>query len=75
MVLVYQCLVLTLPAFKLLHVSAVSSWSWLWVTLPIWAPSALLAVVLGAEKLAGLGKTKAAAQERGLAMEPSVVNY
>jgi hypothetical protein len=55
-VLVYQCLVMALPMLKLLHISAVSEWSWLWITLPVWAPSALLAVVLGVEQVTRLGK-------------------
>ncbi|MFD1872692.1 hypothetical protein [Hymenobacter bucti] len=74
-ILIYQCLVMTLPALKLLHVPTVSSWSWLWITLPIWAPSALLALVLGAEQLARLGKAKADGQEHSLAMEPSAATY
>ncbi|RZJ89880.1 MAG: hypothetical protein EOO60_09545, partial [Hymenobacter sp.] len=43
LVLIYQCLVMLLPALKFLQVSAVSEWSWFWITLPIWAPSILLA--------------------------------
>lgn len=58
LVLMYQCLVMTLPVLKLLHVVAVSEWSWFWITLPVWAPSALLAVVLIGEKVAQLGKGK-----------------
>jgi hypothetical protein len=58
LVLICQCLVMALPILKLLHVSPVSSWSWLWVTLPLWSPSVLLALVLGVEQLASIGKAK-----------------
>lgn len=75
LVLIYQCLVMALPALKLLHVPAVSGWSWLWITLPVWAPSALLVMVLGVEQLVGLGKAKVEGQEHGLALEPSAANY
>ena len=74
LVLIFQCLVMALPALKLLHVSPVSNWPWLWVTLPIWSPSALLAMVLGGEQLAGLGKAKALGQEHGILVGTSVVN-
>lgn len=70
LVIVCQCLVMALPILKLLHVSAVSNWSWLWVTLPLWAPSVLLAVVLGVEQLASIGKAK----EGSLLVGTSVVN-
>lgn len=73
LVLIYQCLVMTLPALKLLHVPAVSEWSWVWIALPVWAPSALLAVVLGVEQLTQLGKAKVSNQAHVLG-EPSTVN-
>jgi hypothetical protein len=70
----YQCVVMTLPTLKFLHVHAVSEWSWVWVTLPIWAPSALLAIVLVAEKVTQLGKTKASNRAHSLVEETSIVN-
>jgi hypothetical protein len=70
LILVCQCLVMALPILKLLHVSPVSTWSWLWVMLPFWAPSVLLAVVLGIEQLASLGKAK----EGSLLVGTSVAN-
>lgn len=75
MVLVYQCLVMTLPVLKLLHVPAVSEWPWFLVTLPVWAPSALLAVVLGVEKVSQLGKVKTSNQTHILVGEHSATNY
>jgi hypothetical protein len=74
LVLIYQCVVMTLPTLKFLQVHAVSEWSWVWVTLPIWAPSALLAIVLVAEKVAQLGKAKTGSQARRLVEEPSAAN-
>ncbi|RZK87984.1 MAG: hypothetical protein EOO62_38365 [Hymenobacter sp.] len=71
MVLVYQCLVMTLPVLKLMQVPAVSKWSWFLITLPIWAPSALLAVVLGVEKVAQLTKGKAASPAHSLVSSPA----
>ncbi|TVT42545.1 hypothetical protein FNT36_00115 [Hymenobacter setariae] len=73
-VLVFQCLVMTLPTLKLLKVPVVSNWSWLWVTLPVWAPSVLLAVVLVGEKVMQWGKAKAASPARNLVVEPSPIN-
>lgn len=74
-VLIYQCFVMALPALKLLHVSSVSTWSWGWVTMPVWAPSALLALVLGAERVMQLGKAKADAPHHEIAMETSAASY
>lgn len=73
-VLVFQCLVMTLPALKLLQVAVVSNWPWLWVTLPIWSPSVLLALVLIGEKVVQLSKTKVDSQVRSLVAEPSPAN-
>ncbi len=75
LVLMYQCLVMTLPALKLWHVPTISDWSWAWITLPIWAPSVLLAVVLGVEQLAKLGKTKVTSQVHSLSTNPSAASY
>lgn len=75
LVLIYQCLVMTLPALKFLHVAVVSEWSWFWITLPVWAPSVLLAVVLVVEQVAKLSKAKASDQEHSLVGEPSPANY
>lgn len=72
-VLVFQCLVMTLPTLKFLQVPVVSNWPWLWVTLPIWSPSVLLAIVLAGEKIAQWGK-KAASPTHNLAVEPSPIN-
>jgi hypothetical protein len=74
LVLMYQCVVMTLPTLKFLHVNAVSEWSWFWVTLPIWAPSVLLAIVLVAEKVTQLGKAKVSSQARSLVEETSAIN-
>jgi hypothetical protein len=75
LILAYQCLVMMLPALKFLHVPTVNEWSWAWVTLPIWAPIALLAVVLVVEQVVQLGKAKPSDQLHSLVGEPSVVNY
>jgi hypothetical protein len=69
LVLAYQCLVMTLPAFKLLHVSTVAEWSWLWIMLPVWGPSALLVLVLGIEQMARLGKAKEGTSVHSLTVE------
>ena len=55
-ILLYQCLLVALPALKLLHLTKISQWSWLWVTVPIWAPSALLALILALEWVTDRGK-------------------
>jgi hypothetical protein len=73
-VLVLQCLVMTLPTLKFLQVPVVSEWSWLWVTLPIWSPSVLLAVVLAGEKIMQLANSKVASPVRSLVVEPSPAN-
>lgn len=75
LVLTYQCLVLLLPALKLLHVPAVSEWSWYLIMLPVWAPSALLAVVLGLEQVTQLGKAKTYDQAHILVGETSAADY
>lgn len=72
-VLLYQCLVMALPILKLLHLAAVGDWAWSWVTLPIWAPSALLAIVLSAEQLTRLGKSDTGSRLPILIAESSVV--
>ena len=57
-ILLYQCLLVALPALKLLHLTKVSQWSWLWVTVPVWGPSALLALILALEWATDLRKPK-----------------
>jgi len=74
LVLIYQCLVMTLPALKLLSVPAVSEWPWVWIALPVWAPSALLAMVLGVEQVTQFGKAKVNNQAHNLMGEPSTAN-
>jgi hypothetical protein len=39
-------------ALKLLNVTVVATWSWWWVTAPLWAPTAL---VIGILLLVGIG--------------------
>jgi hypothetical protein len=55
-VLVVQCLVMTLPILKLLHVPGVVNWPWIGVAAPFWAPGALLLVVFVVEWVANFGK-------------------
>jgi cation transport ATPase len=74
LVLLYQCLVMLLSALKLLHVSSVADWSWGWVTLPIWAPGALLALVLGGEQLMRLAKGNAKDSMRSLIIMETTAN-
>ena len=56
-VLVVQCLVMTMPVLKFLHVSSVANWPWLGVTAPFWVPGALLLFVFAVEWVANFGKT------------------
>jgi hypothetical protein len=58
-VFLYQSLVLTLPILKLLHMTMVSTWSWLWVTVFFWGPGALLALILALEWIEESRKPKA----------------
>ncbi|RZJ58346.1 MAG: hypothetical protein EOO55_00980 [Hymenobacter sp.] len=55
-VFLFQCLLMTLPTLKLLHLFGVDAWSWRWVTLPFWGPGVLLALVLLGERATGLRK-------------------
>ena len=57
-VLLFECLVMALPVLKLLRFPAVADWSWVWVTVPVWGPGALLALVLALEWLVELGRPK-----------------
>lgn len=72
-ILLYQCLVMALPILKLLHVAVVSDWTWSLVTLPIWVPSALLAIFLAAEQVARLGNGNTGSRLPILVAESSVV--
>lgn len=56
--LLFECLVMALPVLKLLRFPAVADWSWVWVTVPVWGPGALLALVLALEWLVELGRPK-----------------
>lgn len=58
-VLLCQFLVLTLPMLKLLGITNVADWSWVWVAAPIWGPGALLTLMLAVEWIADLRKPAA----------------
>lgn len=57
-VLLFQCLIMAMPVLKLLGLSAVAGWSWVWVLAPVWGPGALLALVLAIEWVVELGRPK-----------------
>jgi hypothetical protein len=48
-------------ALKLLNITVVASWSWWWVTAPLWAPTALVLgilaiILLGAALISAVAK-------------------
>ncbi|RZJ94427.1 MAG: hypothetical protein EOO60_03075 [Hymenobacter sp.] len=55
-VLAFQCLIMTMPTLKLLHLFGAGDWSWRWITVPFWGPSVVLALLLLAERVLGFRK-------------------